>query len=139
MLSQLTYVSHRNSNCTHEEIEKIVSSCKKNNPALEITGVLLYSDSKFIQMVEGNSKTLITLYDKIKLDSRHRNVAMISYGLIKERAFPSWHMGNRHIEGSRIDFKTNISQEDEILFNNILNGKEEENCAKVLDLLKKFF
>ncbi len=89
MLSQLTYVSYRNTICTDEEIEKIVSSCKKNNPLLDVTGVLLYSDSKFIQMVEGNSKTIIDLYDKIKLDNRHSKAMMISYGLIKERAFPS--------------------------------------------------
>lgn len=138
MLSQLTYVSNRNANCTAEEIEKIVSSCKKNNPALDITRVLLYSDSKFIQMVEGNSKTIIDLYDKIKLDNHHRNVMMISYGLIKERAFPSWHMGNRKIEGSPVDFKTEISGEDETTFNNILNGKEESGI-KVIALLKKIF
>jgi hypothetical protein len=66
MLAQITYMSDRNSDCTQTEIKDILSSCKKNNPTLEITGVLLYSDSKFIQMVEGESKTIIGLYDKIK-------------------------------------------------------------------------
>jgi hypothetical protein len=64
MLSQLTYVSNRNPNCTNEEIEKILLSCKENNPSLEVTGVLLYSETKFIQMVEGNSKTILELYEK---------------------------------------------------------------------------
>jgi hypothetical protein len=137
MLSQLTYVSNRNPNCTNEEIEKI-SSCKKNNPSLEVTGVLLYSETKFIQMVEGNFKIITGLYDKIKLDNRHRNAVMLSYGVIKERAFPSWHMGAREIEGSKIDFKTEISEEDETIFNNILSGKEERG-EKIISLLKKFF
>ncbi|MEQ9165113.1 MAG: BLUF domain-containing protein, partial [Fulvivirga sp.] len=48
MLSQLVYVSNRKPNCTEEEIEKILASCKKNNPPLNITGILLYSDKKFI-------------------------------------------------------------------------------------------
>jgi hypothetical protein len=138
MLSQLTYISHRNANCTKEEMKRILSSCQDNNPLLDITGVLLYSDSKFIQMVEGNAKTILALYDKIKLDNRHRNVVMISYGLIKERAFPSWHMGARKIEGNKVDFKTEISREDETIFNNILNGKEESG-TRVISLLKKFF
>ena len=138
MLSQLTYISSRNSNCTSEEIEKILVSYQKNNPSLDITGVLLYSDSKFIQMVEGNSKVILELYDKIKLDNRHCNAVMISYGLIKERTFPSWHMGNRKIEGSKIDFKTEISTEDEVTFYNMLSGKEESG-AKVIGLLKNSF
>jgi hypothetical protein len=138
MLAQIAYMSDRNSDCTQTEIKDILSSCKKNNPTLEITGVLLYSDSKFIQMVEGESKTIIGLYDKIKLDSRHHNVRMISYRSIKEKSFPSWHMGARKIVGSLVDFETDISEEEKTVFNNILNGKEE-NGAKVLDLLIKLF
>jgi hypothetical protein len=138
MLSQLVYVSNRKPNCTEAEIEKILVACKKNNPGLDITGILLYSDTKFIQMVEGNSKVITTLYDKIKLDNRHSSVMMISYGPIKERSFPSWHMGARKIQGSEVDFKTAITTEDKDIFNNILEGREESG-AKVLGLLKKFF
>ena len=138
MLSQLVYVSKRNPNCTEEEIEKILASCKKNNPPLQITGVLLYSDTKFIQMVEGDAKVITGLYDKIKLDNRHSNAMMISYGPISEKSFPSWHMGARKIVGSQVDFKTDIPKEDQEVFNSLLNGREE-NGAKVLGLLKKFF
>jgi len=138
MLSQLVYVSNRKSNCTEEEIGKILASCKKNNPPLQITGVLLYSDTKFIQMVEGDAKVITGLYDKIKLDNRHSNTMMISYGPIKEKSFPSWHMGARKIAGNQVDFKTNITKEDQEVFNSLLNGREEKG-EKVLGLLKKFF
>jgi hypothetical protein len=138
MLSQLVYVSNRKPNCTEAEIEKILASCKKNNPGLDITGILLYSDTKFIQMVEGSSKTITELYDKIKLDNRHSNPMMISFSPIKDRAFPSWHMGSKKIKDAEVDFKTSITAEDKNLFNNILNGREE-NGTKVLGLLKKFF
>ncbi len=138
MLSQLVYVSNRKSNCTEEEIEKILASCKKNNPPLQITGVLLFSDAKFIQMVEGDSKVITGLYDKIKLDSRHSNTVMLSYGPIKEKSFPSWHMGARKIAGSHVDFKTDITKDDEVIFNNMLNGREESGM-KILGILKKFF
>lgn len=92
MLSQLVYVSNRKPSCTPAEIEKILQACKKNNPPLNITGVLLYSDTKFIQLVEGESKVIMDLYDKIKLDSRHSNPMMIAYGPIATKAFPSWHI-----------------------------------------------
>ncbi len=138
MLSQLTYVSNRKSNCTEAEIEKILVACKKNNPGLGITGVLLYSDSKFIQLVEGEAKVITTLYDKIKLDNRHSNCMMISYSPIAEKSFPSWHMGARKIAAKEVDFKTDITKEDKDIFNSLLSGKEE-NGVKVLNLLKKFF
>lgn len=138
MLSQLVYVSNRKSNCTAEEIEKILASCKKNNPPLNITGVLLYSDTKFIQLVEGDAKVLTVLYDKIKLDSRHNSPMMLSYGPIKEKSFPSWHMGSKKMSANDVDFKTDISAEDKAVFNNLLNGVEADG-QRVLNILKKFF
>ncbi len=138
MLSQLVYVSNRKPTCTQEEIEKILSSCKKNNPSLSITGVLLYSDTKFIQLVEGDAKVIMALYDKIKTDSRHTNPMMISYNPIKEKSFPSWHMGTKNIPKNSVEFKTDITDDDKLAFTNILSGKEE-NGQRVLNLLKKFF
>lgn len=138
MLSQLVYVSNRKQTCTEKEIDKILDSCKRNNPSLGITGVLLYSEMKFIQLVEGDAKLIMELYDKIKQDPRHSSPILISYGPIKEKAFPSWHMGSKNISKNEVEFKTDISSEDKAVFNNILSGKED-NDQKVLNLLKKFF
>ena len=138
MLAQLIYVSDRSETCTDQDVGKIMVSCKKNNPALGITGVLLYSEKKFIQMIEGEGDLVTELYAKIKKDTRHRNAMMIAYGPIPDRAFPSFHMGLRKIAGSEVDFKTPISADEKKIFNSILNG-QEENGMKVLDLLKRFF
>ena len=138
MLSQLVYVSNRKSTCNQSEIDKILASCKKNNPSLNITGVLLFSDTKFIQLVEGEAKVIMDLYDKIKKDPRHSSPMMISYNPISEKSFPSWHMGSKNIVKNEVNFKTDISKDDKAIFNSILNGKEE-NGQKVLNLLKKFF
>jgi hypothetical protein len=138
MLSQLVYVSDRKKNCNEEEIQKILASCKKNNPPLDITGILLYSDTKFIQLVEGEYKAIIDLYDKIKTDPRHDQCRLISLGPIKQKAFPSWHMGVRKISDNEVDFKTSISPEDKKIFKDLLGGKEETG-QKALGILKKFF
>ena len=138
MLSQLAYVSNRKPTCTNAEIEKILASCKKNNPPLNISGVLLYSETKFIQLVEGDSKVILDLYDKIKKDPRHSSPFMISYNPILEKSFPSWHMGTKDISGGGLKFLSDISGDDKNVFNAILSGKEE-NGQRVLNLLKKFF
>lgn len=138
MLSQLVYVSNRKPNCTAAEIDKILTSCKKNNPPLDITGILLYSETKFIQLVEGEAKVIMGLYDKIKADDRHSNTMMIAYSPIKEKSFPSWHMGSKKLTSSDVEFNTEISAEDKVIFDGLMTGKEE-NGQKVLGLLKKFF
>jgi hypothetical protein len=131
-------VSTRKANCSSQEIENILASCKKNNPSMHATGVLLYSKDKFIQYLEGDSKELLSLYDKIKQDTRHEKVMMVSYGPIKEKSFPSWHMATKQISQNEIEFRTDISGEDKKIFKHLLKGNEQ-NGSKVLDLLKKFF
>jgi hypothetical protein len=138
MLAHLAYVSSRKLNCSDQEIEKILSACKKNNPPLDITGVLMYSDKQFIQYVEGELAALTSLYDKIKLDSRHERAVMVSYGPIEKKIFPSWHMANRKISNKDVDFVTDITTEDKKVFERILNGKGTDG-NKVQDLLLKFF
>ncbi len=138
MLSQLVYVSNRQKSCTQQEIDDILDACKRNNPAMEVTGVLLYSDNKFIQLVEGDTQKILRLYDTIKKDERHENCVMISCTPTEEKTFPSWHMGSKEFKSNKLSFETNISQEDEDFFNDILLGKEQ-NGEQVVKILKKFF
>jgi hypothetical protein len=138
MLAHLAYVSVRKKNCTDHEIEKILASCKTNNAPLDVTGVLIYSENRFVQYVEGESTVLTSLYDKIKKDARHEKAVMISYSPIASRIFPSWQMGSRKLASDDVNFLTDITTEDKAEFKNILSGRETEG-AKVRDLLVKFF
>jgi hypothetical protein len=138
MLSQLVYVSQRKANCTDQEIERILAACKKNNASLDITGVLLYSPAKFIQYLEGNSKEILGLYEKIKGDPRHEKAVMVSYGPIKERLFPSWQMATKSMAQLNVDFRTDVSQQDREIFRRLLNG-DAQSGSRAHELLKKFF
>lgn len=138
MLSQLVYVSVRKSNCTEGEIQKILESCKKNNGELDITGVLLYSNTHFVQYLEGQYKMIIGLYDKIKEDNRHKNVVMITSGPIKDRSFPSWQMGAKKFQEDSIQYQTDMSVAEKQEFKSILAGNSEGN-NKAVELMKKFF
>lgn len=138
MLSHLIYVSNRAQNCTQAEIEKILESCRKNNSKHDITGVLLYSDTKFVQYIEGKYTEIMQLYDKIKTDKRHTNAVLLTSAPIQERSFPSWQMGAKTFDTASIDFRTNISEDDRKIFDAMLSGKSSEE-NKALNLIKKFF
>ncbi len=138
MLSHLVYVSVRKKECTEEEIENILAACKRNNPKLDITGVLLYSNTHFLQYLEGKYNEISDLYEKIKGDTRHKNVVLITTGPIKERTFPSWEMGSKKIEEDKVEFRTDMTKSEANTFQDIISGKGQEG-NKALTLIKKFF
>jgi len=138
MLSHLVYVSVRKKECTDEEIENILAACKRNNPKLDITGVLLYSKTHFLQYLEGDYKEISGLYEKIKPDTRHKNVVLITTGQIKERSFPSWEMGSKEINEDKVEFQTDLSKEEAKTFQDIIAGKDQEGNRSI-QLIKKFF
>lgn len=138
MLSHLVYVSVRKKECTDEEIDKILASCEKNNSKLDITGVLLYSQSHFLQYLEGDYKEISDLYEKIKTDDRHKNVVLITTGMIKQRTFPSWEMGSKKINEDKIEFQTELNKDEARTFQDIVAGKNQEG-NRSLELIKKFF
>ncbi|MGB0523994.1 MAG: BLUF domain-containing protein [Flammeovirgaceae bacterium] len=135
MLSQLIYVSVRLAECSNKEIESILAASNQNNGKKNITGVLLYSKSKFLQVLEGDSEAILSLYDHIKLDDRHKNVVMINYGPIKDRNFPTWAMGSKDIDSDRYNYLTIMSASDRREFDKIMNGEKQTNAIKIINKL----
>jgi len=138
MLSHLVYLSVRPAQSSDQEIDEILGSCQRNNGALDITGVLLYSKSHFVQYLEGENSTIFDLYTKIKEDKRHKNVVMISSSHIDEREFPSWQMGAKKMTGADVDFQTPMTDQEKDQFKMILNGEQQEG-NRAISLIKKFF
>lgn len=136
-LYQLVYSSVRTPLCTQPEIEKILESCRRNNPKHEVTGVLLHSDNNFIQYLEG-SKDIIRLYDLIKTDPRHRSVVLLNYAPLQQRVFPAWHMGYKSLTRRNIDFLTEGNENERNVFRSLIIG-EKQTDASAINLLVKFF
>lgn len=136
-LYQLVYTSKRNPNCTDAEIQKILDACKRNNVSKDITGVLLHSDDHFIQYLEGD-KDIIKLYDLIKDDKRHKHVVLLSYGPLKQRIFPAWHMGYKSISKDQLEFLTDGDEKEKALYTSLLKG-EKQDGIQATNLLVKFF
>jgi hypothetical protein len=80
-----------------DELQSILATAVKNNKATDITGMLLYSDGGFIQVLEGEHDAVEATFQKIRMDPRHRNIIVLANGKIAARAFPEWSMGYRRI------------------------------------------
>ena len=82
---------------------------KKNN----ITGLLLYSPTAFLQVVEGNRDVVQKLYDKIIMDCRHFQVTQLVNGNIAKREFGDWSMAFHDLSEKPPEVK--------LAFNDLLN------------------
>lgn len=73
-------------------IDDIVSVSVRNNEQIGITGVLLFAQDHFMQVLEGSKAEVETTIQKIVNDHRHTGVRILFKGVARERAFPDWHM-----------------------------------------------
>lgn len=121
-LYRLVYSSFRNPECDDSEIRKILESCKRNNPGREVSGILIHSDSRFIQYLEGEEAELEKLFTLIQNDKRHSGVSRRNFEAIDERIFPTWAMGYKDLSHHEIDYYSDISDNDKGEFNELLKG-----------------
>lgn len=90
---RIIYISSSTKYLNGEEIETILSISRENNHINGITGLLLYADGDFLQVIEGPKILLIKLFESIKKDKRHTEIMTIANKEIKEKHFPNWNMG----------------------------------------------
>jgi hypothetical protein len=76
-----------------EQLIDILNSSRENNLIRNVTGVLLYSDGTFIQVLEGDNGDVDAIFSKIEADRRHKNIFTLSNASINERNLPDWSMG----------------------------------------------
>lgn len=94
----LVYVSYAIKPFTEKGLQKLLVHCRNNNKVNGITGILLYIEGKFVQILEGEKEKIITLFEKIQKDRRHHKVSRILEGPMGERNFPNFLMGSRTID-----------------------------------------
>jgi hypothetical protein len=75
---------------------------RKKNETRHVTGMLLYLDPFFMQVLEGEEAMVNDLFNLIKQDSRHHKVSLIYKKPIEERYFSNWTMGFSKISHENI-------------------------------------
>lgn len=74
MIYAICYVSDASMELKNEDLTLLYEQTVQNNYRLDVTGVLIYKDGSFFQILEGKKQTLISLFEKIKMDTRHSHV-----------------------------------------------------------------
>ena len=102
LLDKSTYHVLYRSRATHAPTESdsqaLLEWSRTYNAAHDITGLLLYSDGQFLQLVEGPEAVVRSLFARIRADARHTQVVTLSDGPAPQRWFADWHMAFGHVE-----------------------------------------
>ena len=102
MLKQLIYRSKATANFSEDDLLKITSDSLPFNQENNITGILLFDGDYFFQVLEGKSEVVQSLFEHIKEDSRHTNIAKVTELVVHKRDFGEWSLRTLAVnEGSR--------------------------------------
>ena len=74
------------------DVGRILLQSRKNNPKIEVGGVLYFSNNFFFQCLEGEQDVVNQLYQNISTDPRHTNIQTLSVERIDQRRFSNWSM-----------------------------------------------
>jgi hypothetical protein len=96
MLS-ITYVSSAAVPFAKDDLQKLLTGCRKNNTAIGVTGMLLFRGGNFMQVLEGEESTVSALYQKISRDPRHSGALILLKEQTEQRAFGDWSMAFRDL------------------------------------------
>ena len=88
----LMYVSYANEPFTQSKLKELLNTCRINNKKRDVTGMLLYIDGKFLQVLEGRKEDVNFIFENIVKDPRHKKVNVIIEGRLSKRNFEAWHM-----------------------------------------------
>lgn len=91
----LVYVSRRcapTSQMNLDELRSIHQVSIKNNRKLAVTGLLLATKHRYIQVLEGERQVVHDLYGHIEKDPRHTNPRIRQSCFVRTRTFSDWSM-----------------------------------------------
>jgi Sensors of blue-light using FAD len=91
-MQRLLYTSHAPKPLTHGDLESILAVARKLNARDDITGMLIYHDGSFLQLLEGPEAEVTACYERIRKDRRHQSCTRIINEPAPTRIFSEWRM-----------------------------------------------
>lgn len=133
----MVYVSSAVNLFSPNELVDLLAKSRQNNKERGITGMLLYKDGNFMQVLEGEESAVRTLHAKIQNDPRHRGLITLLQGYQEARQFPNWSMGFRDLASPEVQSLAGYNE----FLNTSLTGAEFSDdptrCQRLLLSFKK--
>jgi Sensors of blue-light using FAD len=135
VMIQATYISTPTRSMSTEDLMQILNSARQNNIRLGVSGMLLFTGSEFIQILEGEEKIIEELLAKIKQDPRHGDIRIIEKKKITTREYADWTMGFKHVDKNDLRDIPGLNK----FFDTDLSGEIDHNKLKLINNLLNHF
>ena len=100
---QLAYISTAKAAIDQAMLDSILLASRRNNVRADVTGLLVTGGKRFLQVLEGPDQAVLATYARIQADPRHRGFVLITCQAVSERAFGTWSMAHRELQGPAAD------------------------------------
>ncbi|WP_303311918.1 BLUF domain-containing protein [Hymenobacter sp. BT730] len=134
-MHHIVYHSYAVGQQSTDDLTFLLQQARANNLRLGITGLLLYGNGSFVQVLEGEEEAVREVYAKIQADYRHTRVHTLADGPIQARMFKDWSMGFQPLSGENFE---RLSGYINPYRSNFLDDYLPEIDDGMLEMLKSF-
>ncbi len=89
-LVELSYLSEAVSDMSFLGLMRLLESARAFNQSNGITGILLYDNQQFGQIIEGERASVMKVWKRVQEDKRHHRIELLEIREISERSYPEW-------------------------------------------------
>lgn len=92
MLRRILYISRAAEGFTDQGLRQIIATAQLKNRRRDLSGVLAVGKGLFAQVLEGSHAEVEETLERIRADSRHNDVQLVSDSVTTTRLFDRWSM-----------------------------------------------
>lgn len=92
-ICQLIYVSKASIPLSHAGLRALIEVAAGFNASRGVTGLLLYANETFMQVLEGGVADVDAVMERILRDKRHHDINILAKSAVMAREFGRWSMG----------------------------------------------
>jgi hypothetical protein len=97
-LISILYMSVASDSFGETDIAGLLEHARRRNAAFDVTGLLVYKEGRFMQLLEGPEPAVQDRYAAITHDPRHHDVSSRIREQITSRRFPDWSMAYQPLD-----------------------------------------
>ncbi len=98
-LFHLGYVSTETHRFSADQLVSLLNEARTANASRDITGLLLYREGSFYQVLEGHEASVMKTFGSIQGDQRHQEIEVLFSGPTDAREYSDWRMGFLNLDG----------------------------------------
>jgi hypothetical protein len=133
----LVYLSAAVTWFSAKELREMLATCRVNNERDGITGMLLYKDGNFMQVLEGEESKVRTLLQRITGDLRHRGLVVIDSGPTAAREFGAWSMAFTDLSANSAALPEGYSEFMDLPLSDPAFVNNPERCHQLLQMFRQ--